>query len=532
MNYEFLKYHLENLKPGEVLAYLRKSRSDDFALSVEEVLQKHEAILDDWARENLGEVVPEENKYREVVSGETLTERPEINRLLKKIESPRYRAVCVVEPQRLTRGDLEDIGRITKLFKHTNTLVITPQHIYDLHDEYDRDMLERELKRGNDYLEYTKKILNRGRLLSVSQGNYIGSVAPYGYRKAFVQEGKRKCPTLIEHPEEADIIRMIFDLYVHKDMGRQTICNYLDDLGIKPPKGNYWSPAALKDMLENVHYIGKVKWNFRKTVTVVDNGDIIKTRPKAKTDDCLIYDGKHAPIVSEALFYAAQEKQGRNHRTKASTKVRNPFAGLLFCSCGKAMVFRTYKDKDGREKSQPRLLCNNQTHCHTGSCLYNEVLERVCASLRQSIHDFEVILSNEDKASQKLHQKLIQSLGKKLDDLQAKELSMWEAQATPDLESRMPQEIFKQLNAKLQKEKEDTRAALCKARKDAPQTAEYEEQLVRFQDALSAMENESVSAAEKNQLLKACIDRIEYFRETPSTRYTSTPFQLKISLKL
>lgn len=75
---------------------------------------------------------------------------------------------------------------------------------------------ERELKRGNEFLEYQKKIMNRGRLLSVQQGNYIGSVAPYGFNKIFVQDGKRKCPTLEIKEDEANVVRMIFDMYVKK----------------------------------------------------------------------------------------------------------------------------------------------------------------------------------------------------------------------------------------------------------------------------------------------------------------------------
>ena len=89
-----------DFKPEEVIDYLRKSRSDDPLLTVEEVLSKHESMLDEWAEKHLGAVVPEENKYREVVSGETIAERPEINRVLRLIESPRYKAVAVVEPQR------------------------------------------------------------------------------------------------------------------------------------------------------------------------------------------------------------------------------------------------------------------------------------------------------------------------------------------------------------------------------------------------------------------------------------------------
>ena len=61
-----------NFSPNEVIAYLRKSRSDDPLLTVEEVLSKHETMLDEWAEKNLGAAVPEENKFREVVSGETI----------------------------------------------------------------------------------------------------------------------------------------------------------------------------------------------------------------------------------------------------------------------------------------------------------------------------------------------------------------------------------------------------------------------------------------------------------------------------
>jgi DNA invertase Pin-like site-specific DNA recombinase len=258
-------------------------------LSVEEVLEKHESILDEWAEKHLGAKVPEENKFREVVSGETLKERPEIQKVLRLIESPKYKAVKIVEPQRLTRGDLEDVGRLMKLLKLTDTRVITPQRIYNLRDEYDWDMFERELKRGNEFLEYTKKILNRGRLLSVSQGNFIGSIPPYGYDKTWVMDGKRKCPTLKENKEQADVVRMIFDMYVNQDMACPSICYRLDELGIKPAKGKNWSPFGMKDMLENVHYIGKVKWNWRKTVAIVEDGEIRKTNPKSKIGEYLIY---------------------------------------------------------------------------------------------------------------------------------------------------------------------------------------------------------------------------------------------------
>ena len=501
-------------KPEEVIDYLRKSRTDDPNLTVEEVLEKHESMLDEWAEKNIGGKVPQENKFYELVSGEKISERPEFNKVLKLIESPKYKAIKCYDVARLSRGDLEDAGRLMKLLRYTNTYVITLQKVFDLRDEYDRELFERELKRGNEYLEYFKKISNNGRLLSVSQGNYIASVPPYGYDKTTVMDGKRKCPTLKENKEQADVVRMIFDMYVNQDMGRTSICNRLDDLGIKPPKGKRWSPAALKDMLENVHYIGKVKWNWRKTITVVEDGEIIKTNPKSKIGEYLIYEGKHEGIISEELFNAAREKQGKNHRAKPKTKIRNPLAGLIYCQCGRAMSLRTYM-KDGQERSPARLLCDDQAHCNTASCLYDEMLDRICAILEQCIEDFEIRIKNDEGDSAKLHAKLIKNLEKKMQDLQAKELSQWEAQAHPDPAQRMPAEIFKQLNEKLLQEKEEVRQALCKAYESMPDPVDYEEKVVNFKKALEALRDPKADAQKKNRLLKACIERIDYTREKP-----------------
>lgn len=503
--------------PEEVIDYLRKSRSDDPNLTVEEVLEKHEADLDEWDDRNLSGRVPKQNRFYEVVSGETLKERPEINKVLRLIESPKYRAVKVYDLQRLSRGDLEDVGRLLKLFKLTGTYIITTrqERIFNLRDEFDFEAVERDLKAGNYYLNYAKKVMAAGRLQSVARGNYIGSVAPYGFNRVTVMDGKKKCPTLEENPEQADVVRMIFDMYVNQDMGRPSICYRLDELGIKPPKGKKWSPAAMKDLLENIHYIGKVKWNWRKTVTIVEDSEIIQTRPKARIGEYLIYEGRHDGIISEELFNAAQEKTGRNPKVKSKAKIRNPLAGLLYCKCGRAISLRTYKNPDGTERSPARLLCDGQKYCNSGSVLYDEMIDRVCSILEQCIEDFEIRLQNDTGDSAKLHAKLIKNLERKLEELQAKELAQWEAQADPDEDKRMPHHIFKQLNEKLLKEKDEVQQALCKAQKSMPDPVDYEDKVKRFRDALEALKDPTADVQKQNRLLKACIDRIEYSREKP-----------------
>lgn len=542
--YHYINY-AELFKPEEVIDYLRKSRTDDPALTVEEVLENHEAELDRWAERNIGGKVPPENKVFELVSGETIKERPEFQRVLRMIESPRYKAIKCYDVSRLSRGDLEDAGRLIKLLRYTSTYVITvnPQNIYDLREERDRDDFERKLKEGNFYLEYFKKISNAGTLRSVMAGNYVGSIAPYGFNKTWEMDGKKKCPTLAENKEQADVVRMIFDMYVNQDMGRDNICRRLDSLHIKPPKGKHWSSASVRDMLENVHYIGKVKWNWRKTLTIVEDSEIIKTRPKANIGEFLIYEGRHDGIVSEDIFNAAREKLGKNHRAKPTTKLRNPLASILFCKCGRAMTMRVYKDKEGNEKAAPRLACNGQVHCNNGSCTYDEMIEKVCLVLQQCIEDFEVRIQNDEGDSAKLHANLIKKLEKQMKDLEAKELAQWESQSNPDPAQRMPAHVFKKLNEKLLQEKEEIRQALCNAYESMPEPMDYKERLMRFQDALDAMKDPNADAQAKNTLLKACIERIEYTRERPQVmkgdkrekrtgKWTNPPIEIDVKLRV
>ena len=94
------------------IIYLRKSRADNQDESVEEVLAKHETMLQELAERELGGRIPEHLILREIVSGETIDERPKMTELLELIGNPAVKAVLVVEPQRLSRGDLEDCGKV------------------------------------------------------------------------------------------------------------------------------------------------------------------------------------------------------------------------------------------------------------------------------------------------------------------------------------------------------------------------------------------------------------------------------------
>ena len=530
-NYNFR----DQLKPEEVLMYLRKSRADDPMLSVEEVLSKHEAVLDEWVEKNLTAPIPIENRYKEVVSGESIVDRPEFQKVLKQIESPKIKAVLVVETSRLGRPDMEEIGKISKMFRYTNTIVITPSRAFDIADKYERDMFEQELKIGNYYLEYVKTILRAGREASVKRGCYVCSKPLYGYDKVTITEGKRKYPTLAINEEQTNVVRMVFNAYVYENIGTQTIANRLNDMGVKPPMKERWSADTIRDMLENPHYIGKVKWNERKAVVVLDNGEFRKTRPKTTDGDYILCDGLHEAIISEELFYEAQAKRSRSHRTCANKELRNPLAGLLYCECGRAMSYR-HSTRGDLKYREPRLVCNEQKHCGNGSCSIDEMIDFVVDLLKHKIAEYSEEVSNDTTETAKFHEKQVKNLEKKLSDLDSKELALWEAQL--DDENKMPSHIFQALTDKLSKEREETETALTKAREAVATPIDNEVKRVTLQNALDALLDDEVSVAEKNRYLKTCINRITYHRE-PAQRilgkgngrgYISPPIELDVQM--
>jgi hypothetical protein len=107
---------------------------------------------------------------------------------------------------------------------------------------------------------------------------------------------------------------------------------------------------------------------------------------------------------------------------------------------------------------------------------------------------------------------LIENLKKKLKDLEAQELSQWEAQSHPDPKKRMPDHIFQRLNEKLLAEKEEVTQALCQAEKSIPKQIDYKDRILRFTDALNALEDPNIPAKITNQYLKDIIERIAYER--------------------
>ena len=504
-------------KDGIYLMYLRKSRADNPDESVEEVLAKHETILQDWARRELEHEIPQDCIYREVVSGgESIKDREEIQKVLARSEDPNVVGVVCVDPQRLSRGSLTDCDLLIDTFRYSRTLVVTPVMTYDLQNKMERRFFQDELMRGRDYLDYLKDVLYRGRYLSASKGCFVLSRPPYGYDR--IKIGKE---WTLEPNENADIVRMIFNWYTKECKTPGQIAADLNQMMIPPSKGKDWTKESLLVLLKNVHYDGKVIFGRKKTTVVFENGKKTTKRLKQRPEDMLIVEGKHPAIVDHEVFELAQERiSGRGYLApKTRRPLSNQFAGLLRCPiCGYAMI---YRDSRGYVSFYCRHYCSK-------TLKYDDLVLAVkTALLTEHLPALEAKLESREGESATIQKQLIDRLEKQMADFKAQEVKQYDLLETGIYSN----EVFLERNTALREKITICFKQLEEAKKNQPKAIDYEEKIRTLKEAIAALDDDSISAEKKNRLLKAVIKPMEY-TSVKDQPYGQNEFKLRIDLNI
>ena len=344
----------------EYCIYLRKSRID---LEAEtkgegETLARHQAILMELAECRGLNIV---RIYKEIVSGDSISARPQMQMLLSDLAQNKYVGVLVVEVERLARGDTIDQGIVAQAFRQSGTKIITPVKTYDPDNEMDEEYFEFSLFMSRREYKTIRRRLETGRLSAVKEGNYICSGTPYGYRKISPEP---KVHTLEIVSEEAEIVKLIYKLYLDGH-GAKYISAELNRMGVKPQKSSLWETPTVKKILANPLYCGKIGW-------------------KNKSEGNNLYQGKHKPIISEEIFNMVQEKKKNNPvaQLHPNNVLLNYYHGILYCkNCGHQMK-RRFLASNGHE----HILCvYNQCRGITVSASFEEVDNAILSAFRYRI---------------------------------------------------------------------------------------------------------------------------------------------------
>ena len=189
-------------------------------------------------------------------------------------------------------------------------------------------------------------------------GHYTGGIVPFGYRlekRGRVNKKNQAVGDLVIVPEEAEIVRLVFQKYVYEGYGAQRLCRYLQEEGYRNKKGRNIPTTSINRMIKNPIYIG-----------VIRNGE--------SQSELL----KEIQIIDEATFKRAQEimeKRVTHHNdVPLNTRGQSLLVGNVYCGhCGNRLTLttsgrkRTRKDGTIHREVRARYQCHYNVR-HPGEC--------------------------------------------------------------------------------------------------------------------------------------------------------------------
>ena len=386
----YLVYCINQIEGGffmfknKACMYLRLSKDDGINNESNSITNQRE-LVQSYAKDNEIEIVKE---YVDDGYSGTNYDRPALNNLMEEI-SKKDRVFDIIIVKDLSRFGRDYIGAgkyIQKIFPQLHIRFIS---INDNYDSKNADMSDTNLILPirnfiND--SYARDISNKvksSQKIKREKGEYIGSFAPYGYKKS--EENKNK---LIIDENVSDIIKSIFDMKL-QGYSSKAIAEELNDLGIDSPKiykenqglnykggfkvkkGRNWSAKAINRIIENEVYIGTMLQGKSATINYKNKKQIEKDKR-----DWVKVEHTHEGIISKEVFYIANRMLKRDlYNTK--DKKTDLFSGMLFCKdCNSPLVRRVVKYK---EKEQVFYICskyNKEKSC-TRHSIKKEDLEEI-----------------------------------------------------------------------------------------------------------------------------------------------------------
>ena len=505
--------------------YLRKSRADAEAEArgEGETLARHEKALLELAKKRHYDIT---KIHREIVSGESIASRPVMQQLLAEVEQGMWMGVLVMEVERLARGDTIDQGIVAQTFKFSDTKIITPLKDYDPNDEFDEEYFEFGLYMSRREYKTINRRLQRGRLTSVKEGKYLASVPPYGYMRKKLE--KDKGWTLEPNADEADIVRMIFELYTKGEatedgsvrrLGVSLIVRRLNDMHIKPRKSEHWSNATVRDMLRNPIYTGKIRWDWRKDRKKMVDGKRVTQRPRNSDDQILIVDGLHPAIIDSETFKLAQEYLSHNPPRPVGEKntVKNPLAGLVVCAkCGHKMIRRPYS----AHTHYDTLICADTACDNIGSDL-DLVEKRIIEGLEDWLSNYKLEWKTTESAEKApatdVKEKALQKLKNDRETLQKQLDATYDLLEQGIYTTEMFTDRIKRLSRRIEQNEEDQKKLYVSIDSDKAREAGRRQVIPKVEKLIDVYET-LPSAKAKNDMLKEVIEKAVYLKTKKGTK--------------
>ena len=307
--------HLQPLTPAALYARVSSDRQD-VDLSVSAQLR----ALKEYAKANGYSVARE---YIDEAESGRIANRPQFREMIEEGSKPKapFEVILVWKFSRFTRKREHAVAFKSQLRrKGIRVVSITEQ----AEDNATGRLLEGIIESVDEYYsENLAQEVVRGMREAALRGFFLGSKAPFGYRKVKVSDGAKERPILEVDPATAPVVRELFEKSL-RGSGLKELCKELNERGVTN-RGKRWNKGGLHYVLRNEAYTGAAVWG--------------RTSKGQEAADPVRVEGAWPALVSRELFDDVQQAMSdRAPKVQRPARVGSPYllSGLLRCGvCGK-----------------------------------------------------------------------------------------------------------------------------------------------------------------------------------------------------
>ena len=498
------KKHLQPLTPAAFYARVSSDRQD-VDLSVSAQLR----ALKDYARANGYSVA---RQYVDEAESGRVADRPQFREMIEEGSKPNapFEVILVWKFSRFTRKREHAVAFKSMLRRKGIRVVSITEHA---DDSPTGKLMEAIIESVDEfYSENLAEDVTRGMREAASRGFFLGSKAPFGYRRVKVSDGMKERPTLEVDPATAPVVKEIFESSL-SGYGLKEICRTLNDRGITN-RGKRWYKGGLHYLLTNEAYTGTAVWG--------------RTTKVEKAQDPVRVEGAWPALVSRELFDAVQQAmRDRAPKVQRPGRVGSKFllSGLLKCGvCG-----RPYSGQGAKSGQFAYYVCGTLFREGAGTCsarylnaprvedfIVEKIRERILTE--ETIVELVTLVAEEIDAMAGELSGRLEVIEAELRDVRKRLERLYEALETSELtlEVLSPRILsLRHREEQLEAAREDAETQLEQRRVELPTTEEIKGYVADFREFL-----QEGTFPERKALIRNFVEGIEVVGDEATLTYT------------
>ena len=397
------------------------------------------------------------------------TDRPAFQRLTEDIKSGKISRVIVYKLDRISRSIL-DFSNMMEMFQQYKVEFISSTEKFDTSTPMGRAMLNICIVFAQLERETIQKRVIDTYISRSQKGFYMGGRVPYGYRLVDTVMHGVKTSMYIQEPEEAENIRVMYELYQNPSVSYGDVTRYFDERSILN-RGRKWDRTTLPFYLSNSAYVmaDRNVFEFYKNqgIRIINDeadfsgvngcylyaGENVSSEPNENGSYLVI--APHTGIVPSDIWLKCRIKCLKNKEIQPARKITNSWlAGKLKCgNCGYALSRKTFRKKHYkysyyfctyRLKTNGCVGCGKLTGDGLEEDIYLEIVEKLAefetlsasnqtsfnpklAKLQAELQEIETQIADLINAVSALNPALLSYINEKVTELDARKQAVLKA---------------------------------------------------------------------------------------------------------